>query len=79
MAYDSRRRRLFFLSPVRAAFALLAAFFAPLLAGLVFITDLLGQHQNYKTPSRIARTVLATPVRVSRVYMVINNNLRLKT
>lgn len=32
MAYDSRRRLFFFLSPVRAAFALLAAFFAPLLA-----------------------------------------------
>lgn len=29
MAYDSRRRRFFFLSPERAAFALLAAFFAP--------------------------------------------------
>lgn len=50
MAYDSRRRLFFFLSPVRAAFAFEAAFFAPFDAaafgGILHTNDMIATFSN---------------------------------
>ena len=62
MAYVSRRRRFFFLSPDRAAFALLAAFLAPFDAGFNGMTADENEKKNlfpplfYMTRDRVSET-----------------------